>query len=277
MNTFLRKIFYYLPVPIRYIVRRIIYYPQDLFARRDSMVPPKGMIFTGSGDYIKTGEQFFSYFKKYCDFNPDSVVLDVGSGIGRMAIPFTKYLSKNGRYEGFDIVKLGVDWCTQNIHSRFPNFNFKLIPLKNDLYRLDTEEKAAELKFPYLDQSFDLVFLTSVFTHMMPLDVENYIKEIQRVLVKGKSCFATFFLIDISYEETLNNNEASKKFPHNYGEYYLMDKNVKEANVAFKKSYIETLLLQNNLELIHFIKGNWSGIQNTILKEHQDILIFKKI
>lgn len=276
MNIFFRKTFYSLPVPIRYILRRIIYLPNDLFSKSNSLVPPKGLIFTGSGDYTKIGNQFFLHFQKYCDFNRDSAVLDVGCGIGRMAIPFTNYLSAKGRYEGFDIVKVGIDWCTKNIHSRFDNFRFKLIPLKNDLYRLDTNEMAAELKFPYEENSFDFVFLTSVFTHMLPMDVENYIKEIQRVLVKDKKCFSTFFIID-EENETMQNNIGSKKFPYNFGNYYLMDKKVKEANVAFKKSYIIELLKKNNLELTHFIKGNWSGIQNTELNEHQDIVIFKKL
>lgn len=276
MNIIFRKIFYLLPVPLRYFIRRIIYLPQDLFANSNSLVPPKGLIFTGRGDFLKTGNQFFSYFQKYCDFTKDSAVLDIGCGIGRMAIPFTNYLSEKGRYEGFDIVKMGIDWCNKNINNRFPNFTFKLIPLKNDLYCLDTDENAAELQFPYENDSFDLVFLTSVFTHMMPLDVENYIKEIQRVLVKDKKCFATFFIID-EEDETAQNSSGSKNFPHNFGNYYLMDKNVKEANVAFKKSYIMELLKKNNLEPTHFIRGNWSGIQNTELNEHQDILIFKKL
>lgn len=276
MNPFFRKTFYSLPIPLRYLIRRVIYLPQDLFSNSNSLVPPKGLIFTGSGDFTKIGEQFFAHFQKYCDFDKDSAVLDIGCGIGRMAVPFTNYLSPKGRYEGFDIVKVGIDWCTKNIQSRFPNFNFKLIPLKNDLYRLDTDKKAAELQFPYENDSFDLVFLTSVFTHMMPEDVENYISEIQRVLVKDKKCFATFFIIDEEVK-TSSNGIGSKSFPHNFGEYYLMDKNVKEANVAFKKSYIEDLLKKNNLEMTHFIKGNWSGIQNAELNEHQDIVIFKKL
>jgi len=276
MNIIIRKIYYALPVTLRYSVRRIIYFPADLFQKRSSLVPPKGLIFIGSGDFLKTGKQFFEHFQRYCEFTPDSSILDIGSGIGRMAIPFTNFLSPKGRYEGFDIVKIGIDWCTKNISSRFPNFTFKLIPLKNDLYRLDTDVQAAELKFPYNDNSFDLVFLTSVFTHMLPADIENYISEIQRVLKKDKQCFATFFII---YDENENipNRTGTKSFPYNFGNYYLMDKKVKEANVAFKKSYILELLKKNNLELTHFIKGNWSGIQNTELNEHQDIVIFKKL
>nr|WP_315256146.1 class I SAM-dependent methyltransferase [uncultured Flavobacterium sp.] len=275
MNTLIRKIYYALPVSLRYKIRRIIYLPEDLFAKTNSLIPPKGLIFTGSGDYSKIGKHFFGHFNKYCNITPDSSILDIGSGIGRMAIPFTDYLSPKGRYEGFDIVKIGIDWCTKNISSRFPNFTFKLIPLKNDLYRLDTNEKASELEFPYEDNSFDLVFLTSVFTHMLPLDVENYVSEIQRVLKTDKKCFATFFIIDEQVQTSTNNVEG-KNFPYNFGNYYLMDKNVKEANVAFKKSYIIDLLKKNNLEMTNFIKGNWSGIKNTELNEHQDIIIFKK-
>ena len=138
MNIFLRKAFYSLPVNFRYMVRRAVYLPQDLFAKRHPLMPPKGMIFTGSGSYLIVGKQFFSYFKKYGELTPNDKILDIGSGIGRMAVPFTEFLSDKGKFEGFDIVKSGVDWCNNNIATKFPNFNFKLIPLKNDLYNLST-------------------------------------------------------------------------------------------------------------------------------------------
>lgn len=276
MNILIRKIYYALPVSLRFSVRRIIYFPLDSIQKRSALVPPKGLTFTGTGDFLKIGKQFFEHFKKYCDFSPDSSILDIGSGMGRMAIPFTNYLSPKGHYEGFDIVKIGIDWCTKNISSRFPNFNFKHIPLRNDLYLLDTKNKADDLIFPYENESFDFIFLTSVFTHMLPNDVENYIGEIQRVLKKEKQCFVTFFIID-EENETTPKLVGNKNFPYNFGNYYLMDKNVKEANVAFKKSYIIDVFKNNNMELTHFIKGNWSGTQNTELNEHQDIVIFKKL
>lgn len=276
MNPFIRKAFYLLPVPFRYGLRRIIYLPYDLLKKRNPLVPPKGLLFVGSGDYLKVGEQFFGHFRKYCSFTPDSAVLDIGCGIGRMAIPFTKYLSDKGRYEGFDIVKFGIDWCTKNISSRYPNFNFRVIPLKNELYRSDTDDKAAELRFPYQNDTFNFVFLTSVFTHMLPSDVENYLAEIHRVLKKNEECFATFFIIDEETEHSKNLN-VRKKFLYNFGNYFLMDKNVKEANVAYKKSYIMDSLKNHNFEVTRFIKGSWSGIHEGELNEHQDIIIFKKL
>lgn len=274
MHPFLRNLYYRLPVGARYQIRRLIYLPQDLFRKRKSLVPPKGLMFTGSGGYESIGRQFFGYFLKFGDITPESSILDIGSGIGRMAVPFTDYLSATGRYEGFDIVKLGVDWCTKNITSKYPNFNFRLIPLKNDLYHLGTDERASQLVFPYEDDSFDFVFLSSVFTHMMPEDVENYMAQIYRVLKPGKKCFATFFVLDQASENAMDN--GVKRFPFNFGDYSLMDKSVREANVAFKKDYLFKLLESNNFEITNFVRGNWSGVEADIYDQHQDIIIFKK-
>jgi SAM-dependent methyltransferase len=275
MNSFIRNLYYKFPVASRYLIRRILFLPQDTFRNKKSLIPPKGLMFTGSGGYESIGKQFFNYFIKFGDINTDSSILDIGSGIGRMAVPFTTYLSKKGQYEGFDIVKIGVDWCVQNISSNFPNFNFKLIPLKNDLYLLDSKNIAKDLVFPYNSNSFDFVFLTSVFTHMMPNDVENYISEINRVLKPNKKFFATFFILDEISENAMIKN-GTKQFPYEMGHYSLMDKKVKEANVAYKKEYIMELLAENNFEVVHFFRGNWSGIEADLFDLHQDVIILKK-
>ncbi len=275
MNPLIRKLFYALPVGLRYTVRRVLYFPADLFRDRKSLVPPKGMIFTGRGDFIQGGNTMFTHFRQYTGITPKSRILDIGSGIGRMAVPFTRFLDKDGIYEGFDIVKQGVDWCTANITAKYPNFHFTLIPLKNDLYNLSTNEKASGLVFPYPDNHFDLVFLTSVFTHMLPDDVEHYIQEIKRVLKPGSSCFATFFILDTESERSML-IKGSKTFPHNYGNYSLMDKNVKEANVAYQKDHIFGLLEAGGFEISHFFRGYWSGMTAGEINEHQDVIIFKK-
>lgn len=276
MNAIIRKFFYFLPVGFRYGLRRLIYMPLDLFEKRHPLVPPKGLIFTGRGDYLRAGKEFFGHFLKLGDITPQSAILDIGSGIGRMAIPFTEFLSSKGRYEGFDIVKLGVDWCNKNISPKFPNFHFRLIPLRNELYNLKAKDTASQLAFPYESQSFDFAFLSSVFTHMMPDDFENYIDEIQRVLKPGKKCLSTFFILDEESEMSMSRN-GMKNFPHAMGHFSLMDKSVKEANVAYRKDYIFKLLDDKGFEVAHFIRGNWSGMVPGELNEHQDILVFKKI
>ena len=271
-----RTLFYRLPVKWRYTVRRTVFYPIDLIesltGKRPPMVPPKGMIFTGSGNFLEQGNTFLEYFTKYGQLEPNHRVLDIGSGIGRMAIPLTSYL-KNGSYEGFDVVERGVKWCKQQISTRYSNFNFTYYPLHNDLYT-ESGESALQFKFPYADNEFDFVFLTSVFTHMLPEEVEHYMHEINRVLKPGGRVLATFFLLTEKSVESMANSEFN--FSHNKGHYSLMDEKVKAANVAFSEQFFQKNLIdQANFRVIHLLPGTWSNRPDG--HDFQDIVVAEKI
>ena len=103
-----------IPCPIKGSMRRIFYFSQDFFdlllRKRDKLTPTRvKRAFTGQGDFKETGNLFFQYFIELGELKPSERVLDVGCGIGRMAIPLTKYLDERGRYEGFDIVAHGIN------------------------------------------------------------------------------------------------------------------------------------------------------------------------
>jgi SAM-dependent methyltransferase len=217
-------------------------------------------------------EMQLAYFKAHCDLQKDSKILDIGSGMGRSAVALTEYLNEAGKYEGFDVVKRGVNWCKKNISSRFPNFNFTYIPLNNDLYRSDGDAPE-EFRFPYQDDYFDLIIVNSVFTHMVESEVVNYFKEMSRVLKTGGHVYATFFI----YKKGQTTFPKGFGFPHDYGNYRLMDDEVKSANVAFMESFLEQELAQkNNFKIKHFFKGSWRGLDREQCKEFQDLLILKK-
>ena len=274
-----RKLFYSLSPSLRFFIRRIYFFPIDLWNKIQNKnkknIPPKGLIFIGQGDFEKIGKHYLHLFKKYCDLQPHHHVLDVGCGIGRIALPLTDYISNNGLYEGFDIVNVGINWCRKNITAKFPNFNFIHVDLKNDLYNLSTNSSAKDFVFPYKDDSFDLVVLTSVFTHMVPEDVVNYLKEINRVLKNdGKLLITVFLLNSESKKYMIYNKEFDFKF--NYGNYRLINNQVKEANVAFEEECFMDTLKQNNFEVLNKLYGSWSkGNQKNNL-DFQDTLILKK-
>jgi SAM-dependent methyltransferase len=185
MKISTRKLFYTIPPAWRFAVRRLYYLPLDTWeaitGQRDPMTPPKGLIYTGGGDFRQAGECALQHFIAFCSLQPHHHILDVGSGIGRMAIPLTRFLDKNGAYDGFDVIQKGVDWCRENITAHFPNFRFRYVPLDNDLYRTDGDN-AAQFLFPYEDAQFDLIIVNSVFTHMLPSEVDHYLGEISRVI-----------------------------------------------------------------------------------------------
>ena len=125
----LRNIYYALSPQLRLFVRKLVYWPMDLFSPKNNLIPPKGLIYTGRGDFLKAGKYWTNKFIEEGGLLSDDKLLDIGSGIGRMAVGLTSYL-KTGEYEGFDAVQQGVDWCQINIQSKFPNFQFYIPPKK---------------------------------------------------------------------------------------------------------------------------------------------------
>jgi ubiquinone/menaquinone biosynthesis C-methylase UbiE len=273
----LRKIYYSLPASLRFTVRRIVFLPQDIWSSvfgNKELMPPKGLIFTGSGDFIELGNKLVNSLKVHCKLQPNHAVLDIGSGIGRVAIPLTKYLNKEGKYDGFDVIKTGIDWCQKHISPNHPNFQFRYIPLKNDLYR-ESGNDAADFVFPYENDSFDCVILTSVFTHMLPEEVENYLGEIQRVLKKGGKCFVTFFILNKDAKEFISKNNHFN-FPFTKGHFALMDEKVKGANVAFEESYLEEVFSNKKLKIHAKHFGYWAGREKINSVDFQDVIILEK-
>lgn len=292
MRSFLRKTYYALPPQYRFLARRVAYLPIDLWdtltGNRLPMTPPRGMIYTGSGDFVKAGNWWRHFFVEQAGLQPYHRVLDVGSGIGRIARGLTDYLNFEfetdldgkaiaylGTYDGFDAIKIGADWCTKNISAKHPNFRFRYVPLENDLYRNDGQN-AAQFTFPYPDNSFDFVILTSVFTHMLPEEVAHYLSEIQRVMVAGGTCVATFFILDKQTRYILE-SKTDFHFPFDYGHYALMNDKVKAANVAFDAAFLEKTIAESGLAVAKKIDGFWHlGKRESAVQDFQDVLILKK-
>lgn len=117
---------------------------------------------------------------------------DAGCGLGRMAFGLAHYLRDAARYEGFDVSAHLVQMAQGRFASR-QNFRFQHVDIYNRMYNPRGTIQAESFLFPYPDASFSFVFLTSVFTHMLPADVQNYLREIRRVMTQDGRCFATFF------------------------------------------------------------------------------------
>jgi len=278
----LREIYYILSPNLRLLARKVYYFPIDFYAtivkKRSKYEPKKGDIYIGSGDFIKQGEHQVNLLKKYANLKEKDCVLDIGSGIGRTAVSLTKFLTKEGRYEGFDVVEKGVKWCNSRIKKDFSNFNFIYVPLNNDLYN-SKEKKASEFKFPYPDKTFDVVFLFSVFTHMQIDEIEHYLSEIHRVLKSNGKCLSTFFLYNSNNESIVSNIEGFS-FPIKKEGYRLMSDKVKSANIAINESQLDMMTAKNNLCKITVVEGSWKAKEQSlgvnIDDEYQDIVVLEK-
>ncbi|MEP7117106.1 MAG: class I SAM-dependent methyltransferase [Acidobacteriota bacterium] len=245
---------------------------ESAFGLTDPLVPPRAVRFVGSGDFRRIGEQYAALFQQHGHIGHDSVVLDIGSGIGRMAGPLTRVIGPGGRYEGFDIVASGVEWCQQHITPRYPQFRFQLADVHNPVYHPGGRQQAHEYRFPFPDATFDFVFATSVFTHMLSRDVARYLAEIARVLRPGGRSLLTWFVIDDGVRQRSAAGQAEFAFAHRHDGCFVEIADRPEEAVGYEVSELRQLYQQAGLQVIDpILYGQWSGRSD--FTDHQDIVL----
>ena len=160
-------------------------------------IPVDLMELTGGGpatfDIISKGH--IDNLRRWIGLEPTHTVLEIGCGIGRDAIPLTEILTE-GRYVGIDIVKRSIDWCTETIAKRHPNFGFYHYDVEDQLHNPGGTLKTTDIRIPMADKSVDRIVLFSVFTHMFQREIEHYLREFSRLLKPTGLVYATTFLFD---------------------------------------------------------------------------------
>lgn len=159
--------------------------------------PPPDSIFVGDGDYRAIGAEFLGHFVRIGRLQPHERVFDIGSGIGRMAVPLTQYLDpERGSYDGVDPVMDGILWCAQTITPAYPRFRFQRLDIAHPLYNPQGSLPGNEVRFGFPNQSFDFITMTSVATHLPPDELVVYLNEAARLLAPGGRLFLTAFALD---------------------------------------------------------------------------------
>jgi len=219
-----------------------------------------------------TGRHFVEKLSRDAGLGPESRVLDLGCGCGRIAIPLTEVISPSGLYRGLEASEAMVNWCRRKITPRFPHFQFHHCDVRSNVYNPTGREKPEVLRFPFDEGSFDLVLATSVFTHLVPDAALNYIRECGRVLRGGGILFATAFLTESGTRST----DGALCFVHPlHGIALSIDSVFPERAVAYPTDWLLDAGRQAGLELLPPVRwGGWSGRARAY--SGQDVLIFRK-
>ncbi|MEA2165456.1 MAG: hypothetical protein QOK37_3583 [Thermoanaerobaculia bacterium] len=267
------------PRPIKRAIRRQqeIRRKARLFGPLAPMVPAVEQMFEGPAsleEFKANGEEFLGIYRNLCGLKPDEAMLDVGSGIGRKTIPLTGYLSAAARYEGIDITAAGIEWCRRAITPRFPNFHFQQIDVRNGQYNPAGSCEPSEYRFPFDDGSFTFVMLGSVFTHMMPGDVEHYLSEIERVLAPGGRCLISYFLLNDESRRLIAAGRSTLDFKFVRDGYTTISELVPEHAVAFDERFIRSLYERLGLKIARLDYGSWCGRDEFL--SYQDLVLAVK-
>ncbi len=276
---FLKRLIYpFLPVPVRvqgrsYLTNAARDLYEGILGRNEADLPPHRLNISGGGSFREIGLHNVHLSQSIAGLQPGDHVLDVGCGIGRTAAAMIPFLSQGGgSYDGIDIIPFAIRWCQRHISARAPNFRFHHANIQNYVYNPRGTFEAGAYKFPFPDASFSFLLATSLFTHLLPDAMANYLHECSRALQPGGTFLSSWFLID-----AVNRNltQVNADFPFRFVHHYQRSTHAPETAVAFDLDFLLSLFQSAGLHIKGIYYGGWSGRAATI-DFGQDVIVARK-
>ena len=202
-----------------------------------------GRAWKNDGFFVDSARREVGRLRQLAGLEEQSALLDIGSGQGRLAIGLLAELPNIRGYYGVDVSLRSIDWCKRNISSFHENFKFIHTDIANERYNPHGVEFRKPIQLPLADHSMDVVFLYSVFTHMMSDDVGAYLTDMNRVLRPGgKALFTAFAEKDVKDEE--ENPEAYlQEVVKSQGPLHI---------VRFRKEFLDDKITSSGFKIVSF-------------------------
>ena len=207
--------------------------------------------FVGAFDFEAVGNTFLGHCVDLGSLTPSDRVLDVGCGIGRLALPLSRYLSAQGSYLGVDTWPEGIRWCERHVATRFPHSAFRLLDVYDDQYNPSARAGDDAITIDAPPASFDFATLISIL-HLDPPRVRRYLGEIGRLLRPGGHCLCTWYLLDE------DDDRPTTQLPR----------------AAVSEPAARAMLTAAGIEVIAVHRGQWDGRADGL--SYQDIVVGRR-
>jgi SAM-dependent methyltransferase len=175
----------------------------------------------------------FAFAKHWCDF--ESIIVDIGVGCGRYAHHLRDFYFRgqrfNGKYIGIDIDEEALSWCREHFDEEM--FSFYHSTDRSTSYNRDVGSDHAYI-LPVDNDEADFVFSTSLFTHLLEKEMNNYLAESFRALKPGGIMAHSVFCTD--YPPPTYGDRHT--FRHRLGHAHIESPRQPEAAVAYAKDYL---------------------------------------
>jgi SAM-dependent methyltransferase len=205
----------------------------------------------GDGDFVAVGAQLVGNLKDHAGLVPADHVLDIGCGNGRVAEQLAAVLKGHGAYVGFDISRSAIRACRRRFAGR--NMGFEHIDVWNGEYNASGRVAEIDTVFPADDDSIDLAFATSVFTHMRMPGVRRYLAESARVLKPGGRLAFTAFALEPARAASAMFD--FKPFDENSA---VIDQRYPERAIAHRREVLEAALAEAGFIIAGAFHGAWA-------------------
>ncbi|MEM7458115.1 MAG: class I SAM-dependent methyltransferase [Pseudomonadota bacterium] len=251
---------------------------KDLPKRLFHDLPPQPLRMlhnSGGGDYHQIGHHIVRKIIKRTGFASHWSVLDIGCGTGRIAGPMISRLDERGAYTGFDVSRSAIDWARKYVAPDAANVRFVHADLANQEYNPGSSDPARLYAFPCTDESVDLGYAVSVFTHLRAPDAQAYLHQSARVLKPGGKLFLTAFLMTPDALERTQRHVSAMPFEAIDQVTYSTDPRVPEQAMAFDEQVFLGWVQKAGFRIVDEIRrGCWST--DRLRGELQDELVLEK-
>ena len=210
--------------------------------------------------FERSGEEMVRSIVRLCGLSPGSRILEVGCGCGRLARAFASYLGPTGSYAGFDVARPLVDWCRQHLAPCLPNFHFSHADIHAPGYNPTGAVPASAYRFPFTADAFDAAVVSSVFTHMLADETENYVAELGRVLKPGARIFITALLFDDDARRAVAQSSTAFDFRYPVGPCMTFDRDRPREGIACPQVWLTDVLGHNGFDIDAIRRGNWRQV-----------------
>jgi SAM-dependent methyltransferase len=220
------------------------------------------------------GREFVTYLRLLGGLKVSSKVWDSGCGCGLLELALEQS-GWQGTLLGTDIHKPCIQWAGRTISRRQPSFRFEHADIYNAAYWPRGKLTAREWFAQFHEGDFDLIVAKSLFTHMLPDELELYLSEIARRLKPSGSALLTFFLLNEEQRalEARGKNEIG--FIRQDDRYSVRLVQAPTAAVGYDEKYLLGKLQASGLKsgpVLHY--GTWSGRADGL--SFQDIILVQR-
>lgn len=228
----------------------------------------------GTGDFWTVGEHTVSLLQKFAALRPKERVLDIGSGLGRVAFPLSRVLDAESTYDGFDTLALYVDLCRKNLGLDPRRFRFHHFDLYSSLYNPNGSIRSESFRFPWAEGTFSLAIATSLFTHLTDDACAHYLREVYRTLAPAGRLYATFFVLDEHSLGLMQERPTHPDFKVRFAHGLYEDGENPEAAVAFDIAWLHQTFLDAGFRIDQYQPGHWRRMAGA---EYQDVVVATRV